>query len=113
MLISRNFYKSRTDTFLSWLFILPVFVILLIAAFIPLGYGLVFSFYRFKLNIAVPPLFIGFENYTGMFSDKLFIQSVTNNILFALLSVSLEMLIGIIIAMMLSDDNKLSRLLVT
>jgi multiple sugar transport system permease protein len=48
-----------------------------------------------------------------MFQDELFIKSLKNNIFFAVLSVSIEVVVGVIIAMMLSDDNKLSRLLIT
>jgi len=113
MLISRHVIQTKTDKIHSWLFILPVFVILLIAAFIPLGYGLGLSFYRYKLNLQQSPVFVGFQNYTGMFKDELFIKSLKNNIFFAVLSVSIELVFGIIIAMMLSDDNTLSRLLIT
>jgi len=113
MLISRHVIQTKTDKVHSWLFLLPVFVILLIAAFIPLGYGLGLSFTRYKLNLQQSPVFVGFQNYTGMFKDELFIKSLKNNIFFAVLSVSIELVFGIIIAMMLSDDNTLSRLLIT
>jgi multiple sugar transport system permease protein len=113
MLISRHVIQTKSDKIHSWLFLLPVFTILLIAAFIPLGYGLGLSFFRSKLNLQQSPVFVGFQNYTGMFKDELFIKSATNNIFFALLSVSIELVIGTIIAMMLSDDNTLSRLLIT
>ena len=113
MLISRHVIQTKTDKVQSWLFLLPVFLILLIAAFIPLGYGLGLSFTRYKLNLQQAPVFVGFGNYIGMFKDELFIKSLTNNTLFAVLSVSIELIIGVIIAVMLSDDNRLSRLLIT
>ncbi len=113
MLISRNIIQSRTDKIHSWLFLVPVFTVLLIAAFIPLGYGFVFSFMRYKLNLQQAPVFVGFKNYIDMFKDELFIKALKNNIFFAVLSVSIELVFGIIIAMMLSDDNLLSRLLIT
>lgn len=113
MLISRNISQDRKDKIYSWLFLVPVFLILLIAAFIPLGYGLGLSFFKYKLNLQFKPLFIGLENYISMFQDELFLQSLKNNIFFAVLSVSIEVVIGVIIAMMLSDDNKLSRVLIT
>lgn len=114
MLITRSIYQTKTDKVYSWLFILPVILILLIAAFIPLGYGLVLSFHRFKLNIAGSrPVFVGLNNYLGMFKDEIFLKALSNNIFFALLSVSVELVIGVIVAMMLSDDNKISRLMIT
>jgi multiple sugar transport system permease protein len=114
MMISRHVRETKKDRALSWVFLLPVVVILAVAAFIPLGYGLVLSFYKYKLNIpGMKPEFIGFGNYITMFKDELFIHSLTNNIVFALLSVGSEVLVGVIVAMMLSDDTKLSRLMTT
>ncbi|UCF99166.1 MAG: sugar ABC transporter permease [Spirochaetaceae bacterium] len=102
------------DKVYSWLFVLPVAAVLMIAAFIPLGYGLVLSVHRYKLNIAASrPVFIGLQNYIGMFTDELFLKSLSNNVFFAVLSVSAELIVGVIVAMMLSDDNRMSRLLIT
>jgi multiple sugar transport system permease protein len=113
MLISRHIHLSRVDKTWSWLFLVPVAAILMIAAFIPLGYGLVLSLHRYKLTIASSrPVFIGFKNYLDMFKDELFIQSLTNNIKFALMTVSIEMIAGVVVAMMISDDNRLTRLLI-
>ena len=114
MLISRNIHQTTSDRLWSWAFLLPVVAVLMIAAFIPLGYGLVLSFFRYKLTIATSrPAFIGLQNYFNMFRDEIFIKSLTNNVLFALLSVSIELGIGVMVAMMLSDDNRMSRLLTT
>lgn len=114
MLVMRNIRQSRTDKILSWAFLFPVIIILLLVAFIPLGYGFIFSFYSYKLNMpSIPMAFVGFQNYIEIFSDELFLQSLKNNIVFAILSVSIEMILGIVIAMLLSDDNKLSRIMTT
>ena len=114
MLITRHVYQTRMDRVYSWLFILPVVVVLMIAAFIPLGYGLVLSLHRYKLNIAAArPVFIGLQNYIGMFKDEIFLKSLSNNVFFAVLSVSAELVVGVMVAMMLSDDNRISRLLIT
>jgi len=114
MLISRNIHQTTADRIWSWAFLLPVVAVLMIAAFVPLGYGLVLSFHKYKLTIASSrPAFIGLQNYINMFKDEIFIKSLTNNVLFAVLSVSIELVIGVMVAMMLSDDNRMSRLLIT
>lgn len=114
MLTSRRIHQTTSDRIWSWAFLLPVVAVLMIAAFIPLGYGLVLSFHRYKLTIASSrPAFIGLQNYINMFKDEIFLKSLSNNILFALMSVSVEMIVGVMVAMMLSDDNRLSRLLTT
>jgi len=113
MLVTRTLYQSRTDKALSWLFVMPVIIILLITAFIPLGWGLYLSFFRYKLNMPSATAFIGLKNYFDIFTDELTIRSLRNNVIFAGLSVSIELLIGVTVAMMLSDDNRFSRGLVS
>lgn len=113
MLVTRTLYQSPTDKALSWLFVMPVIIILLVAAFIPLGWGLYLSFFRYKLNMPSATAFIGFKNYLDIFSDELTIRSLRNNVLFAVLSVSVELVIGVTVAMMLSTDNRFTRGLVS
>ncbi|MGA2379290.1 MAG: sugar ABC transporter permease [Spirochaetia bacterium] len=113
MLVTRTLYQSPTDKALSWLFVMPVIIILLITAFIPLGWGLYLSFFRYKLNMPSATAFIGLKNYLDIFSDELTIRSLRNNVIFAMLSVSIELLIGVTVAMMLSDDNRFTRRLVS
>jgi len=114
MLISRNMRVNAGDKIVSWAFILPVIIILAITAFIPLGYGLFLSFHKFQLNIPnSKPIFIGLSNYFEFIKDELFLKSVSNNIIFAICSVTLEMIFGITIAMILSEDTKISRYWVT
>ncbi|MBF9018462.1 MULTISPECIES: carbohydrate ABC transporter permease [unclassified Oceanispirochaeta] len=114
MLISRNIHQSKEDKILSWFFLIPVIIVLLLVAFIPLGYGFVFSFFKYKLNMpSIPVRFVGLENYISMFSDVIFLQSLSNNIFFAFLSVILEVFLGIVIAMMLSDSGKVTRFITT
>ncbi len=113
MLVTRTAYQSATDKALSWVFVLPVIIILLVAAFIPLGWGLYLSFFRYKLNMPSATHFIGLKNYLDIFTDELTIRSLRNNMIFAGLSVSIELVIGVVVAMMLSDDTRLSRVLVS
>ena len=109
MLAIRTAYQSATDKALSWLFVLPVIIILLVAAFIPLGWGLYLSFFRYKLNIPSATAFIGLKNYINIFTDELVMLSLRNNSIFAAVSVLLELFVGVLIAMMLSGDSRLSR----
>jgi multiple sugar transport system permease protein len=113
MLVTRTAYQSATDKALSWVFILPVIIILLLAAFIPLGWGLYLSFFRYKLNMPSATAFIGLKNYLDIFKDELTMLSLRNNVIFAALSVSIELVVGILMAMMLSNDTRPTRGLVS
>ena len=57
--------------------------------------------------------FVGLGNYVELFKDELFLQSLRNNTIFAFMSVSIEMVLGVLFAMLLSEDNKLSRGMIT
>jgi multiple sugar transport system permease protein len=105
---------SKVDIAYSWLFLLPVIIILFIAALIPLLSGLYLSFHEYKLNMpSIPMRFVGLGNYVELFKDELFLQSLRNNTIFAFMSVSIEMVLGVLFAMLLSEDNKLSRGMIT
>lgn len=93
---------------------MPVIIILFIAAFIPLLSGLYLSFQDFKLNMpSIPMRFVGLDNYIELFGDEMFLKSLRNNTIFAVLSVTIEMILGVLFAMLLSEDNKLSRGMIT
>jgi multiple sugar transport system permease protein len=114
MLISRHFHATRRDRALSWAFLAPVFVVLAIAALVPLAYGLGLSFTNFDFSSPVLHVkFIGFSNYIELFKSQLFQQSVRNNVIFALLSVSLELIAGALLAMLLVGDDRVTRLITT
>ncbi|HUJ73997.1 MAG TPA: sugar ABC transporter permease, partial [bacterium] len=57
--------------------------------------------------------FIGLKNYLDIFSDELTLRSLRNNAIFAGLSVSFELIMGTILAMILSDDRRFARVLVS
>lgn len=98
--------KHRDETVWSWLFILPTMVFLGLTALLPLLYSVYLSFFKYKINLpnAVPE-FTGFANYIKMFTDKSLAVSTKNTILFALISVALELILGLIVAMVLCSDK--------
>lgn len=112
MLIVRRIHQNRTDKIISWLFLVPVFVVLAIAAFIPLGYGLGLSLTNYTLGQANIH-FIGLGNYIALFKSHLFGQSVRNNVLFAVMAVGVEMILGTVLAMIISEDSRLNRVATT
>ena len=103
--------KSRGDKFASWMFLVPTMIFLGITALLPLLYSLYLRFFRLKLNLpnAVPE-FIGFGNYIKMFSDPTLLTSTGNTLLFAVVSVALEVVIGLFLAMALCSDKMWARI---
>ncbi len=104
--------KTLDDGIISWLFLVPAFIILVITAVIPLLYSLWLSFHTVRLNLPqAVPIFVGLGNYVKMFSDMLLKRSTINTIVFALTTVMMQIILGLIMAMLVSGDDRPSRFL--
>lgn len=102
--------KKRSDKASTWLFLSPALIFLAITALFPLLYSLYLSFFKLKLNLPnQTPAFVGLENYIRMFTDGLLHGSTVNTILFALISVTLEVVLGLMLAMIICSDKMWAR----
>ena len=103
--------KHRNETVWTWLFMLPTMLFLGITALFPLLYSVYLSFFKYKINLPnAVPVFNGLGNYIRMFSDKNLIINTGNTIIFALVSVSLELVIGLVVAMVFCSDRPWARI---
>ena len=102
--------KSKSDKVASWLFVTPTMIFLGITALLPLLYSVYLSFFRLKLNLpnAVPE-FTGLSNYIKMLTDETLRISTTNTLLFAVVSVALEVVVGLMVAMAFCSDKMWAR----
>ncbi len=85
--------------------ITPAFLIMAAVTVYPLLHSLYISF--LKWNLMRPQdghPFIGLDNYTYILNDARFWSSVRITVLFALLAVSLEIVFGLLIALMLNRE---------
>ncbi|WP_416547355.1 carbohydrate ABC transporter permease [Limnohabitans sp. DCL3] len=106
--------KTRT----AWLFLAPMLVVLLLVAVWPLGRTIWFSFTDANINNLDATQFVGLANYWGEFglfanpnhSDGFFASewgiSILNTLKFSIVSVSLETLFGLAVAMLLNQEFK-------
>ncbi len=100
------------DQVTTWLFLLPALLVVLVAVIIPLCNSFVLSFEKVRINVPdFVPQFVGMENYFRMFDDPVFLRSVENTAFFAFVSVPLELVLGIMLAMMLSGDGRGARMM--
>ncbi|RED51115.1 carbohydrate ABC transporter permease [Cohnella lupini] len=83
------------------LFTLPAMVPLTLFWFFPLGYVVYLSFVEWDF-MSPTKLFVGFDNYRGLFSDPAFYQSLRVSILFCLGSVLPIIAVGLALAMLLT-----------
>jgi len=82
-------------------FILPAVVLLSCVTIYPVIYVLYLSFHR-KLLIFDISRFVGLENYLFLLKDGRFWNALGNTVYFTALSVSLELLLGLSIALIMS-----------
>lgn len=103
--------KSLGDKVVSWMFLAPTMIFLGITALLPLLYSLYLSFFKLKLNLPhAVPSFIGLGNYIKMFTDSSLLTSTVNTLFFAVVSVVLEVVIGLFLAMALCSDKMWARI---
>jgi ABC-type sugar transport system permease subunit len=102
---------SRNGTLL--LLLAPALLLLLSITIYPFVYLLYNSF--FSINLMNPSLkrFIGLDNYISMFSDPMVINGFINTIVFTACAVVIQMVLGLLIAMVLDSNIKGMQLLTT
>ncbi len=81
-----------------YLFMIPTFAALFIFAFYPLFTALYFSLYDWDLRSNQPMNFIGFGNYTAMFKDERFLNSLRISATFLVTTVGGSMLLAFVLA---------------
>jgi len=98
----------------AWLFLTPMLIVLALVAGWPLLRTIWFGFTDANLSDLSGAQFIGFENYlayydgiwVGLLADPLWWKAVWNTIYLTLVSVSLETILGMIIALVLNASFK-------
>jgi ABC-type sugar transport system permease subunit len=99
---------------LSLLVNAPTFILIAFVLLVPIGYAFYLSLS--KINIGAlrrgfPFPFIGWDNYTQLFEDPLFLHSVKNTFVFATFTVVIEVVLGLGIALLIQNRRiLLSRL---
>jgi trehalose/maltose transport system permease protein len=81
----------------AYYMVLPALIIVIAVAFYPVMYGVVLSLT--DATITTPGSFVGLENYVEMFKNPDFVEGLTNTVIFTVVSVTLEFVIGLAIAL--------------
>jgi trehalose/maltose transport system permease protein len=81
----------------AYYMVLPALIIVLAVAFYPVVYGIVLSLT--DSTVTAFGSFVGFENYSEMFQNPDFLEGLSNTVIFTVVSVALEFIIGLGIAL--------------
>lgn len=87
------------------IFVLPALLLLALVTIYPIIHVFYLSFYR-KLLIFGISKFVGLDNYMFLLKDDRFWNALKNTVYFTFISVSLEMIVGLGIAMLLNRQFK-------
>ena len=88
----------------AWFYLAPLLIALLLVAAWPLLRTVAFSFTDANLSDLTTWKFVGFANYVYLFQDPLWWRAVGNTLLFTVVSVGLETLLGLIIALTINTQ---------
>jgi multiple sugar transport system permease protein len=98
--IERSWFKEEfgnPERRAAYYMVLPALLIILVVAFYPVGYSIYLSFFGATINNVGP--FVGLQNYARMFANPEFIEGLTDTVIFTVVSVSLEFVLGLAIAL--------------
>ncbi len=87
----------------AWWFLLPAVVAVLLVAGWPLARTIWFSLTDARLDEAGAPGFVGLANYALLIADPDWWNAVRNTVVFAVVSVTCETVLGLVIALALNE----------
>lgn len=90
----------------GWLFIIIPTLLIFIFSFYPMIQSFILSFQSGKGTVSH---FVGINNYIRLFSDPIFLQSVSNTFLYLIIQVPIMLFLGLVIANLLNSPNLKGR----
>jgi multiple sugar transport system permease protein len=101
------------DNSIRWLFVLPTLLLLLAFGIYPFLRSLYISFTQYSVVTHEPPIYIGIQNYVDLLTDQqMWIYFGTTG-RYAVITVTLEMLVGFGLALLLREQFKGSGFITT
>jgi ABC-type sugar transport system permease subunit len=91
----------KQDIRVAWVLIIPSLLVILGVTLWPILYTLVLSLFNSRGGIGQTSTFVGLGNYIEMIRDQVFWETIGRTLYFTVVSVSLEMLLGLAIAQLI------------
>lgn len=88
----------------GWLLILPALLVLVLVFVYPIARAFWLSFFSENLGTQLEPIFSGFYNYYRLLGDGRFWQSLWNTSVFTIISITIELILGMGIALVLNQS---------
>lgn len=101
------------DRHLKWVFTLPAVLFILLMVAYPLFYTGRLSFFEWSMSAVTPPKYVGLDNYVALFQDHRFWNALKVTFYHTSVSLVLETVLGVGIAILFSRKFKGGRIVKT
>lgn len=88
----------RGAAYLPLVLLLPAIALMLFVVGFPMLYSLYLSFTNYTLLNPGSVRFVGFENYVTLFTDSVFLRALLRTVLYMMIAVNAEFVLGLLIA---------------
>jgi multiple sugar transport system permease protein len=93
--------RTRSERRLGWMLCAPAVVAMLLVTAYPIGYAIVLSLQDVDLRFPEEGGFVGLDNYSAVLSSGLWWQDLFNTLFIMVVSVAIELALGMIIALIM------------
>jgi multiple sugar transport system permease protein len=101
-----HIHASLSERIAPAVFLAPAGILMAMISIVPIGYSLYISFLKYNLAKPVSTVrYYAFNNYIKMLTNPQFLDSVVWTLVFALVSLVIEVLLGMILAVMLNSEQ--------
>jgi ABC-type sugar transport system permease subunit len=97
----RRFTLRQQDTRTAWLLVIPSLLVIFGVTLWPIIYTFILSFFQAPTGINQVRTFVGLGNYIEMLNDQTFWDTIGRTVYFTLVSVGLELALGLAIAQLI------------
>lgn len=103
-MVGNKVAHSRNKAWLPYLLVSPYLLFVLVFVLFPVLFCFFLTFN--KWNIISPMKFVGVDNYTRLFHDRLFWKAIGNTIKFLLVHIPLQLVVSLFLAYLLNQKIK-------
>lgn len=93
--------RTRSERRLAWMLCAPAVVAMLAVTAYPIGYAIVLSLQKIDLRFPDESGFVGLSNYGSVLSSELWWTDIFNTLFVMIVSVSIELVLGMAIALVM------------
>jgi multiple sugar transport system permease protein len=93
--------RTTSERRLGWMLCAPAVIAMLLVTAYPIGYAIVLSLQEVDLRFPDEGGFVGLDNYSAVLSSGLWWQDLFNTLFITVISVAIELALGMIIALVM------------